>query len=55
MIDVHAIPLFKAILGNVEIIPVPLRECGWLRVVLFVEDAGEKVVFELRDKVLGGY
>ena len=52
MIDVHAVPVFKVILSDIEIVAVVLREYGWLGVILPVKGMGEKVIFELNNKVL---
>jgi hypothetical protein len=55
VVDGHGIPLFKATLRNVELVAVLLSECGWIGVVLDVENASEKVILEFRNKVLLRY
>ena len=54
VVDAHSALLFKVILGNVEFVAVVICECGWVRVILLVEDAGKEVVFEFWNEVLGG-
>ena len=52
VVDLHHVPLVKAIFRYVELAVVLSSECRLLGVVLLVEDAGEKVVLELCDKIL---
>ena len=47
--------MFETVVANEERVAVLRSECGWLCIILFVEDAGKKVILELRDKVLGGF
>ena len=55
IVDVHRVPLFKTIFRNMELVAVLCGERRWLAgVVLPVKDTGEKVVFELHNKVLQG-
>ena len=53
MVDIHAIPLFKATFSDVELVSVLCGECGQFRVILFVENMSEEMILELHDEVLG--
>ena len=52
VVDVHAVPLFKSIFRNIELVAVLRSECGWLGVILIVENAGKEVILELHNEVL---
>jgi len=44
--------LLDAVVADIESVPVLGGEYRWLGIVLFVENTGKEVVFELCDKVL---
>lgn len=52
VVNIHAVPLFEAVVADVECVVVLRGERGWLGIILFVENASEEVILELCDKVL---
>jgi len=45
--------LFEAVVADIECAAVLCGERGQLSVILFLENAGEEVILELCDKILG--